>query len=281
MDSEPDLDQRTQEPSSNLVRLPESRRFRDALVSLTPASRLQHHMVLDADVEWRFQRIEKEFAARSRLASSGLPARQRILLYGPPGCGKTLGAKRLAWNTGLTLMKVRFDTLTSSYFGETASNLRAIFEASVERPCLLLLDECDFIARSRSNTRDVGEAARVVNALLQLLEDYELPGLLVATTNVEQSLDKALFRRFDDVIHIPLPGVDEIEKLARMTLSSISVSERLAWTALAEILLGCSAHDVVRIAQDAAKLALLSETGTVEMRHLKRSIEDRNIFDRD
>ena len=70
--------------------------------------------------------------------------RARLSCYmAPPGCGKSLGAKRLAWNTGLPLLKVRFDALISSYFGESAANLRAVFVAARERPCVLLLDECD------------------------------------------------------------------------------------------------------------------------------------------
>jgi SpoVK/Ycf46/Vps4 family AAA+-type ATPase len=146
----------------------------------------------------------------------GLRPRRTILLYGPPGCGKSLGAKRIAWNIGLPLMKVRFDVLISSYFGESATNLRTIFMAAKEVPCVLLLDECDFIARSRTNTKDIGEASRIVNSLLQLMEEYEAPGLLVATTNVESSLDSALFRRFDDVFLVPLPGPYEIEKLLRI-----------------------------------------------------------------
>ena len=87
-------------------------------------------MVLPGDVKERFARIEREYAARERLAGYGLRPRKTVLLYGPPGCGKSLGAKRLAWNTGLPLMKVRFDALLSSYFGESAANLRAVFLAA-------------------------------------------------------------------------------------------------------------------------------------------------------
>ena len=128
--------------------LPISRRNQELLVSVIPHDALEHHIVLPPDIEVKFERIEKEFAARERLSAYGLSPRKKILLYGPPGCGKTLGAKRLAWNTGLPLMKIRFDALVSSYFGESASNLRAVFDAAREKPCLLLLDECDFIARS-------------------------------------------------------------------------------------------------------------------------------------
>lgn len=187
---------------------------------------LEHHMVLPKEVEERFARIEREYAARERLGAYGLRPRKTVLLYGPPGCGKSLGAKRLAWNTGLSLMKVRFDALLSSFFGESAANLRSVFDAAKKRPCLLFLYECDFIARSRGNSNDIGEASRIVNALLQLMEEFDALGLLVATKNLENALDEAIFQRFDDVFLVPLPGLEEIERLLRFTLSSITVELR-------------------------------------------------------
>ena len=155
-------------------------------------------------------------------------------------------------------MKVRFDALISSYFGESATNLRNIFIAAKERPCVLLLDECDSIARSRISTRDIGEASRIVNSLLQLMEDYDAPGLLVATTNIESSLDSALFRRFDDVFLVPPPGPDEIERLLRATLSAVKLAEPINWRSIVEHLSGSSAAMVVKTAQDAAKAAVLA-----------------------
>ena len=77
-------------------------------------------MVLSEAVEARFSKIEKEFAAQHRLAAHGLKPSRRILFYGPPGCGKSLGAERLAWATGLALHKVRFDTLLSSFSGKAS-----------------------------------------------------------------------------------------------------------------------------------------------------------------
>src|SRR5262249_22980330 len=221
-----------------LTELPLSRRHGESLATIIPHDSLEHHMVLPKATEERFARIECEYAARERLGAYGLRPRKTVLMYGPPGCGKSLGAKRLAWNTGLPLMKIRFDALISSYFGESALNLRSIFIAAKERPCVLLLDECDFIARSRTNSKDIGEASRIVNSLLQLMEEYDAPGLLVATTNVESSLDEALFRRFDDVFLVPPPGPEEVEKLLKMTLSSVQLSERISWNCVIEKLTG-------------------------------------------
>jgi SpoVK/Ycf46/Vps4 family AAA+-type ATPase len=260
--------------SRALQELPLSRRGRESLATIVPREALEHHMVLAPPVEERFARIEREYAARERLGVYGLKPRKTVLIYGPPGCGKTLGAKRLAWNTGLPLMKVRFDALISSYFGESAANLRAVFDAAKERPCVLLLDECDFIARSRVGSKDVGEAARIVNTLLQLMEEYDAPGLLVATTNVEDSLDEALFRRFDDVFFVPLPGERQIDELLRLTLSAVNLSNRIPWDELVALLRGKSAAQVVKAAMDSAKAAVLNADRVVEERHLRAAIAE-------
>lgn len=254
--------------------LPISRRHRELLVTFIAHDALEHHMVLPRDVDERFAQVEKEFAARERLSAYGLMPRKTVLLYGPPGCGKTLGAMRIAWNTGLSLMKVRFDALISSYFGESASNLRAVFEAAREQPCVLLLDECDFIARSRVASRDIGEVARIVNTLLQLMEEYDAPGLLVATTNIESSLDEALFRRFDDVFQVPLPGDEEVYKLLRMALSGVELDSGIPWHELVTALAGFSAAHVVKAAQAAAKMAVLHGRRVVEEEHLRKAISE-------
>jgi len=264
----------TTDSDRSLRELPISRRQREVLVSFFPRESLEHHMVLPPEVEERFSRIEREYAARERLSAYALKPRKTILLYGPPGCGKSLGAKRIAWNTGMALMKVRFDALLSSYFGESAANLRSVFNAAKERPSVLLLDECDFIARSRTNNRDIGEASRIVNTLLQLMEEYEAPGLLVATTNIESSLDEALFRRFDEVLLVPLPGPTEIEKLLRLTLSSVKVAPSVDWSEIIQLLRGVSAAQVVKAAQDAAKAVVLNGRKLIEEEYLRTAIAE-------
>jgi hypothetical protein len=109
-----------------LTELSNSKRSQLPLLTAIPREQLRHHTILPAAVEQRFQRIEHEYAARDRLAHHGFNYKQKILLYGLPGCGKTMSAERLAWNTGLPLLKVRFDTMVSSYLGERYGSVAEI-----------------------------------------------------------------------------------------------------------------------------------------------------------
>ncbi len=254
--------------------LPSRSRDSALLVQVFEHSQLRHHMVLPETVEQRFIRIEKEYAARTRLAKFGLGARQRILLYGPPGCGKSLGAERIAWATGLPFHKVRFDTLLSSFFGETATNLRKIFEAAEEKPCALFLDECDTIARARGSQNDVGEVSRVVNMLLQLLEDYRGDGLVIAATNHYEALDQAIYRRFDEAIEIPMPGIVEIARLLKNSLSALALSPTVNIEHFAASLDGFSFSEVERIAQNAAKRSIMANRKSVSIDDLQSASKD-------
>ena len=255
----------------SLGTLPTSKRLNTPLVTFVEREKLRHHMILPDNIEKRFRRIEKEYAARDRLAHHGLQYRQKILLFGSPGCGKTMGAERLAWNTGLSLLKVRFDAMVSSYLGETASNLRLVFELAAKNPCLLFFDECDSIAKSREDSQEVGEIKRVVNTFLQILDEYESnSGLLVAATNLDSSLDTAIWRRFDDVIEVPRPGKKELELIVRQTLSAIEVGS-INWQLIIEKMEGFSAAQAVRVSQDAAKRAILEREELVIQEHLEEA----------
>lgn len=259
---------------SSLSPLPVSKRESAPLVQVILHDQLRHHMVLPENVEMRLQTIEKEFAAKHRLAVHGLRPSRRILFYGPPGCGKSLGAERLAWATGLPLHKVQFDTLLSSFFGETLINLRRLFEEAAKSPCALFLDECDTLARSRTERNDVGEVNRITNALLGFLEGYRGEGLIIAATNLDSALDTALFRRFDEVVKMPLPSCGEVARLLKATLSSIRVEKGIDWMTTANQLDGLSCSEVVQIAQNSAKRCVMEGVKTVRKRHLVRAIQE-------
>jgi len=257
--------------------LPVSKRDSVPLVQVIEHSHLRHHMVLPESVEVRLQTIENEFAAKHRLAAHGLRPSRRVLFYGPPGCGKSLGAERLAWATGLPLHKVQFDTLLSSFFGETLTNLRRLFDEAARSPCALFLDECDTLARSRTERNDVGEINRITNALLGFLEGFRGEGLVIAATNLDSALDSALFRRFDEVIKMPLPSVLEIARLLKTTLSAIRVEKGIDWAATASQLDGMSCSEVVQVAQNAAKRCVMEGIKTVRKRHLTQAVQEYTL----
>lgn len=261
-----------------LTSLPKSKRSNSQLVSYVAREQLKHHMILPDDVEARLLSIEQEYAARDRLKKYNLTPKQKVLLYGPPGCGKTLSAERIAWNLGLPLLKVRFDSLLSSYFGESASNLRMVFDYCKNEPVVLLLDECDFIAKSRISTQDVGEVPRIVNMLLTLLDEYDAPGLVIATTNLKVSLDEALFRRFDDVIELPMPEKNERMRLLEMTLSAIPVAPDVNLEKVVDQMDGYSSANIVLTAQRAAKIAVLSGNKKVSCEHFIKALGESSKF---
>lgn len=260
------------------ISIPTDKRNKIPLAKEIPRELLRYEMVLSKEVGEKIGRIENEYVARERLAHYGLKPRKRILLHGSPGCGKSMSAERIAWNIGLPFLKVKFEAVISSYLGESAANLKTLFEAVQTYPCVLLLDEFDFIAKSRENKQDVGEMHRLVNILLNVLEDYDGPGIIMATTNLEGSIDKALFRRFDDIIEMPKPGQEEIEDILKSTLGSIKIAKDVKWNVLAKKMIGFSAALIVKIANDAAKLSIIKGNDNVNLFFLEESLKENQLY---
>lgn len=259
--------------------IPADRRYKLPLATHIDSDFLRRDMVLAPNVEEKIFRIEKEYLARERLAHFGLHPRKKILLYGSPGCGKSMTAERIAWDLGLPFYKVRFDTIISSYLGESASNLNRLFDSIRDYPCVLLLDEFDIIGKQRdTNSNDVGEIHRIVNIVLGLLEEYNGQGILIATTNLEGSLDKALFRRFDDIIAFPKPNEKEIESLLKMSFSALRLSKDVDLSDFAEKMKGLSYAVVVKIANDASKKSIINSHKEISPDDLLKAVEENIAF---
>lgn len=152
-------------------------------------------------------------------ADSALP--NRMLIYGNPGTGKTMLARKIAGRLGIPLVTVRCDTLMSSMLGQTSKNLRQVFEYATQLPCVLFLDEFDALASARGNERDIGELQRVVISLLQNIDSLPAEQIVIASTNHEQLLDPAIWRRFSFRISMPMPELLQREQIWRVKLHSM------------------------------------------------------------
>ena len=157
-------------------------------------------MVLSPDIRKQLSKVTQEYKQRSRLREHGLSPSRKLLLVGPPGCGKTMTSRALAGELKLPHMAVQFHSLITKFLGETASKLHAIFELMPKTRGVYLFDEFDAIGSERAAGNDVGEIRRVLNSFLQFLEQDDSDSIIVAATNLASMLDEALFRRFDDVI---------------------------------------------------------------------------------
>lgn len=180
-------------------------------------------LVLGKFVEKELENFIASYALRDLLAKKGVEASSSLLLYGPPGCGKTSIAHFIAAKTGLPLVTARLDGLVSSLLGSTAKNIRKVFDFASRQECVLFLDEFDAIAKMRDDRNELGELKRVVNSLLQNIDDFGNSGILVAATNHQELLDNAVWRRFNEVIEIPLPGKEEIRTYLNRTAIPLMV----------------------------------------------------------
>ena len=191
-----------------------------ALLPLEPVGGLDE-VVLPIALRVSLAEVLQEWRLRDRLDAAGVSRRTKLLLHGPPGCGKTLTACALGGEMGLPIMVVRFDGVVGSYLGQTAARLRELFRYAESVPSVLVLDEIDALAQRRGNPRDVGELDRVVISLLQELEHSTPRGILVASSNLPRALDDALWRRFDLILDFPVPSKSQIQSFARRRLVTL------------------------------------------------------------
>jgi SpoVK/Ycf46/Vps4 family AAA+-type ATPase len=213
-------------------------------------------MVLDDDLKTRLSRIVHEQRQRGRLKSHGLNARRKLLLTGPPGTGKTMTASALAGELDLPLFSVLLHGILTKFMGEAAAKLRLIFDAMIEMRGVYLFDEIDALGAKRDSDNDVGEARRILNSFLQFLEQDHSDAIIVATTNHESLLDRALFRRFQAILKYQLPSAALTIEALQMRLQSFDVSD-VDWQTTAIEARGLSHADIMAAAEDAARNAIL------------------------
>jgi SpoVK/Ycf46/Vps4 family AAA+-type ATPase len=211
-------------------------------------------LVLTPLVRQALERYVVEQRSGDALAQHGLRPRRRLMLHGPPGCGKTMAAQALAGELRLPLVRVRLEVVFSKFLGETAGTLAEIFAEAARVRAVYLFDEFDALGRTRLDDADVGEVKRVVTTFLQLLDSDESSSVMIAATNAGRTLDAALFRRFDDVLEFPEPTSEQRLELLRRLLRPWRLKPTGELQAAAD---GLTYADIHAAVEDAHKDAVL------------------------
>ena len=184
-----------------------------SIVDIFNPSEVNLEVILPETVENKVFDFIKHIENKDKIKSLGFPLQSTLLLYGAPGVGKTTIAKYISAQTKLPLVTARLDSLISSLLGNTSKNIRRVFEYADSKPCILFLDEFDAIAKARDDQHEMGELKRVINSLLQNIDQFSHNNILIAATNHPELLDKAIWRRFNSVIEVSQPGTEGIRKL--------------------------------------------------------------------
>lgn len=213
-----------------------------------------------------------------RLNSIGIGVANTLLLYGPPGCGKTQCAYLIARELGLPLIIARLDSLISSYLGTTAKNIRSLFEFAQKMPCVLFLDEFDAIAKARDDSNELGELKRVVNSLLQNVDAMSKDSLLIAATNHDKLLDSAVWRRFEYKLEIQLPDTNAIIEMIDLFTKQANNLNAKEKVELATALTGLSGANIEEVLVKAIRKSVIQDKSIEKIDFYNELFEFKGII---
>ncbi len=244
---------------------------RTPLLAVRTPDRYFGDLVLDPEVKSTLERIIYEIRGWEIIEVNGLAPTRRLLFCGPSGCGKTASAEAISAELGLPMLYVRFDGVVSSLLGETAANLRKVFDYASRGQWVVFFDEFDAIGRSRDDATEHGEIKRVVNSFLQLLDGFEGRSLVIAATNFVQVLDPAIWRRFDDVLRFDLPTKESLEAVVTMRLRPLRTGKPQI-EEIVETMVGATFADAERVCFDARKRCALDGSNSLRKADIEAAI---------
>lgn len=215
--------------------------------------------ILPQEISDLLEKFIKEQEKKLALMKVGLKPTNSILLFGEPGVGKTYSATWLASKLKKPLVVLDLATVMSSYLGETGTNIKKVLDYAKENDCILFLDEFDAVAKTRADDRELGEIKRIVNVLLKELEEWPIGSIIIAATNHEELLDKAIWRRFDMKIHLELPSKEaRIDMIKREFKEFHNINNEI-FDILGEALKNENGAEIVRVCIEAKREHILDE----------------------
>jgi len=229
-------------------------------------------LILSERTKEQLEQIIREFRDADILATYNLEYKKKILLCGQPGTGKTFSAQIISSVLHIPLVYIRFDAIISSYLGETAGNLRKIFDFIESGTWIVLFDEFDIIGKNRDDNHEHGEIKRVVNNFLQMLDNFKGESILIAATNHQNILDPAIWRRFDDVLYYDLPNTSARKKLLVDYLRVIKRDSSIDMEEVAKQTKGLSPSDIKMLTQEAIKLAIINSRNSISKEDMETAV---------
>lgn len=215
-------------------------------------------MVLPKNVRTITNEFVEEQMRADILRSYSLEPRHKIMLVGKPGTGKTTYAEALAERLMLPLYVVRYDALIGSYLGETAMRLRQLFDFVSSRRCILFFDEFDTIGKERGDSHELGEIKRVVSSLLLMTDTLPSYTIVIGASNHAELLDRAVWRRFQIRVELPMPSKNDIEKWLNLFEKRYALDFQYDLAVLANELKGNNFGDIEIFALNVMRKYVLS-----------------------
>ena len=230
-------------------------------------------LIISSEIKEQLEQIIREFKDADVLATYNLQNKKKILFCGRPGTGKTFSAQIVSSILNLPLIYIRFDAIISSYLGETASNLRKVFDYIESGTWIVLFDEFDIIGKNRDDNHEHGEIKRVVNSFLQMLDNLKSDSIILAATNHQNMLDPAIWRRFDDIIYYELPDENIRKQLFDIYLKPIKKETYIDMSKAASLTEGFSPADIKMVTEDAMKTAIISSKNHIGQTEIDYAIQ--------